>query len=114
MCRLPAGVSAPAMPHLREVPPAAACLPPPAALALCLTVSPCVAQFFHLGKLPAMDPAEAYQPDTRLRLGLGVKAAGVGGKAVSAGAQAGCCEAACLAGAFWLAAMQPLVKRVMT
>ena len=43
-------------------------------------------QFFHLGKLPVMDSAEAYQPDTRLRLGMGVKATGVGGKAPTAGA----------------------------
>lgn len=43
-------------------------------------------QFFHVGKLPVMDSAEAYQPDTRLRLGMGVKAAGVGGKAPTAGA----------------------------
>lgn len=38
-----------------------------------------------MGKLKAYDPNEAYQPDTRLRLGVGVKAAGVGGKTLSAG-----------------------------
>ena len=45
-------------------------------------------QFFRLGKLKAFDPSEVYQPDTRLRLGVGVKAAGVGGKTVSAGGPA--------------------------
>ena len=50
-----------------------------------------------------MDPAEAYQPDTRLRLGVGVKAAGVGGKAVSAGARAGRWPAAAslAGGCYW-------------
>ena len=43
-------------------------------------------QFFRLGSLKPHDPNEAYQPDTRLRLGLGLKAAGVGGKTYSAGA----------------------------
>ncbi len=44
-----------------------------------------LSQFFRVGKLKAFDPNEVYQPDTRLRLGVGVKAAGVGGKTVSAG-----------------------------
>lgn len=42
-------------------------------------------QFFRLGSLKPHDPNEAYQPDTRLRLGLGIKASGVGGKTYSAG-----------------------------
>jgi hypothetical protein len=38
-----------------------------------------------MGKLAFFDPSEAYQPDTRLRLGMGVKASGVGGRTMSAG-----------------------------
>ncbi|KAL4457292.1 hypothetical protein ABPG75_012157 [Micractinium tetrahymenae] len=41
-------------------------------------------KFFRVGKLKSFDPSEVYQPDTRLRLGVGVKAAGVGGNTVSA------------------------------
>lgn len=41
-------------------------------------------KFFRMGKLAAHNPNEAYQPDTRLRLGVGVKASGVGGQKVSA------------------------------
>ncbi|PRW57685.1 outer envelope pore isoform A [Chlorella sorokiniana] len=41
-------------------------------------------KFFRLGSLKPHDPNEAYQPDTRLRLGLGLKASGVGGKTYSA------------------------------
>lgn len=48
-------------------------------------------QFFRLGKLAARDPAEAYQLDTRLRLGVGVRASGVGGKTLQAGARR-CCR----------------------
>lgn len=42
-------------------------------------------QFFRVGKLAVYKPNEVYQPDLRLRLGLGVKAAGVGGQKMSAG-----------------------------
>jgi hypothetical protein len=42
-------------------------------------------QFFRIGKLSPLNPSEAYQPDTRLRLGVGVKAAGVGGQKLNAG-----------------------------
>ncbi|PSC73740.1 outer envelope pore [Micractinium conductrix] len=41
-------------------------------------------KFFRVGKQKAFDPNEVYQPDTRLRLGVGVKAAGVGGRKLSA------------------------------
>ena len=47
--------------------------------------APAPAQFFRLGSLKPHDPNEAYQPDTRLRLGMGLKASGVGGKTYSAG-----------------------------
>lgn len=47
-----------------------------------------------MGKLRALDPNEAYQLDGRLRLGMGVKAAGVGGKTLSAGAREECWVAA--------------------
>lgn len=46
-------------------------------------------QFFRLGSLKPHDPNEAYQPDTRLRLGLGIKASGVGGKTYTAGGRRG-------------------------
>lgn len=41
-------------------------------------------KFLRMGKLAFFDPSEAYQPDTRLRLGMGVKASGVGGRTMSA------------------------------
>ncbi|EFN55602.1 hypothetical protein CHLNCDRAFT_52218 [Chlorella variabilis] len=41
-------------------------------------------KFFRVGKLAVYKPNEVYQPDLRLRLGLGVKAAGVGGQKMSA------------------------------
>lgn len=41
-------------------------------------------KFFRAGKVKPFNPNEVYQPDTRLRLGVGVKAAGVGGKSLSA------------------------------
>ena len=50
---------------------------------------PCLPQFYRVGKLRAHDPQEVFQPDTRLRLGVGVKASGVGGKTFSAGGWVG-------------------------
>ena len=58
----------------------------PVAIPTSLPHAASLSQFVRLGPLPARDPSEAYCPDHRLRLGVGLKAAAIGGRTLAAGA----------------------------